>query len=121
MRKLFEIAMCGAMLAAAPLADATAGPMGATAPAAVSLSAPGEKIWYRRAYRRGWCCRPGAAIAAAPAIGAGLAVAGAGYGYYGGYYPYYNYGYDYGWEAPAPVVYAPVYYYGYAPAWGWGW
>jgi len=121
MRKLFGIAMCGAVLSTAPLADATAGPMGVTSPASVSLSVPGEKVWYRRAYRRGWCCRPGAAIAAAPAIGAGLAVAGGGYGYYGGYYPYYNYGYDYGWDAPAPVVYAPVYYYGYAPAWGWGW
>lgn len=122
MRKLTGLAMCVSILAATPLADASAGPMALTATAAISSSAPVEKVWYRRGYRRGWGYRPRAALAAGAAVGAGLAMAGGGYGYYGGYYPYYgyDYGYGYGWDAPAPVVYAPVYY-GYAPGWGWGW
>ncbi|MCC3246952.1 hypothetical protein LG047_16780 [Methylocystis sp. WRRC1] len=137
MRNVFKTALsgalCGAVLATAVPEEVLAGPMGAAPPSTVSLSAPVDKVWYRRGwgggyyrrgyyggyYRRGY--NPGAAVAAGVGLGllgAGLAAASSN-SYYGGYYPYYGGGYYY-----------PSYGYGYAyPAYGgwggwgggWGW
>lgn len=103
-------ALLGAMAATAAPTEALAGPMGVAPPSAVSLSAPVDKVWYRRwggyGYRGGYRpyyggyyrrYNPGAAVAAGVGLGllgAGLAAANSSY-YYGGYYPYYNYGYGY--------------------------
>jgi hypothetical protein len=122
MRKSLKLALTGALLGAmtatAVPTEVLAGPMGVAPPATVGLSAPVDKVWYRRwggyGYRGGYYRRgnPGAAIAA----GVGLGLLGAGLaassgGYYGGYYPYYNGGYY------------PSYGYGYGyPSYGyWGW
>jgi hypothetical protein len=133
MRKVLNFALssalCGAMAATALPTEVLAGPMGVAPPATVGLSAPVDKVWYRRwgggygyrggyyrprayggYYRRGY--NPGAAVGAAVGLGllgAGLAAASNG-GYYGGYYPYYGGGYypSYGYGNP--------YYDG-----GWGW
>lgn len=112
-------ALCGAVLATALPSEVFAGPMSATRPDDVGLSAPVDQVWYRRRYGGGYYRRgnPGAAIAA----GVGLGLLGAGLaassgGYYGGY-PYYGGGYGY-----------PAYggYYGGYPYYGggggyWGW
>lgn len=110
-------ALLGAMAASAAPTEVLAGPMGVAPPSTVALSAPVDKVWYRRGYGyRGYGYRggyyrgynPGAAVAAGVGLGllgAGLAAANSNY-YYGGYYPYYNYGYGY----------YPGYYGG-----GWGW
>jgi hypothetical protein len=127
MRKSLKLALTGALLGAmsatAVPTEVLAGPMGVAPPSTVGLSAPVDKVWYRRwgggygyrpyyggYYRRGY--NPGAAVAA----GVGLGLLGAGLaassgGYYGGYYPYYNGGYY------------PSYGYGYAyPGYGYyGW
>lgn len=127
MRKSIRIAvsgaLCGAVLATALPTEVLAGPMGAAPPSTVGLSAPVDKVWYRRGYHHGGYYRrgynPGAALAAGAAVGllgAGLAAATSN-SYYGGYYPYYG-GYAY-----------PAYGYGYAypaynawdPFGGWGW
>lgn len=130
MRKSLKLALSGALIAAttgtAMPTEVFAGPLSVAPPSAVGLSAPVDKVWYRRwggyGYRRpyyggyygGYYRRynPGAAIAAGVGLGllgAGLAAANSSY-YYGGYYPYYNYGYypSYGYG----------YYYG-NPYWGW--
>lgn len=130
MRKSLKLALSGALLGAMAATsvptEALAGPMPVAAPSTVGLSAPTDKVGYRRwggygyrpYYRGGYYggyyrrYNPGAAIAAGVGLGllgAGLAAANSGY-YYGGYYPYYNYGYYpyYGYD-----------YYSY-PYWG-GW
>jgi hypothetical protein len=124
MRKSLKLALTGALLGAmtatAVPTEVLAGPTGVAPPSTVGLSAPVDKVWYRRwgggygyrggYYRRGY--NPGAAVAA----GVGLGLLGAGLaassgGYYGGYYPYYGGGYY------------PSYGYGYAyPGYGYyGW
>ncbi len=102
-------ALLGAMAVSAAPTEVLAGPMGVAPPSTVGLSAPVDKVWYRRwgggygyrgygyrgGYYRGY--NPGAAVAAGVGLGllgAGLAAANSSY-YYGGYYPYYNYGYGY--------------------------
>ncbi|MGJ0509894.1 MAG: hypothetical protein ACR652_22765 [Methylocystis sp.] len=119
-------ALLGAMAASAVPTHALAGPMGVAPPATVSLSAPVDKVWYRRwgggygyrgyggyrPYYGGYYRRynPGAAVAAGVGLGllgAGLAAANSSY-YYGGYYPYYNYNYGY-----YPGYYYPGYYGGW--------
>lgn len=110
MRKALKFALAGAVLATAIPQEVLAGPMSATSPDKVGLSAPTDQVWYRRGwgyrgyrpyyggyYRRG---NPGAAVAAGVGLGllgAGLAASsGYGYGYpYGGYYPSYGYSYPY--------------------------
>ncbi len=112
MRKSLKLALSGALLGAMTATviptEVFAGPMGVAAPAAIGLSAPVDKVWYRRwggyGYRRyggyyGGYRRynPGAAVAAGVGLGllgAGVAAANSSY-YYGGYYPYYNYNYYY--------------------------
>jgi hypothetical protein len=135
MRKGLKLALTGALLGAmaatAIPTEVLAGPMGLAPPATVGLSAPVDKVWYRRwgggygyrggyAYRGGYGYRPyygggyyrrgnpGAAVAA----GVGLGLLGAGLaassgGYYGGYSPYYDGGYYPYYNYPS---------YGY---WGW--
>lgn len=131
MRKGLKLALTGALLGAmsatAIPTEVLAGPMGVAPPSTVGLSAPVDKVWYRRwggggyGWRGGYGYRPyyggyyrrynpGAAVAA----GVGLGLLGAGLaassgGYYGGYYPYYNSGYY------------PYYNYSYPSYDYWGW
>ncbi len=122
-------ALLGAMAASVAPTEVLAGPMGVAPPSAVSLSAPVDKVWYRRwggygyrgygyrPYYGGYYRRynPGAAVAAGVGLGLlgeGLAAANSSY-YYGGYYPYYNYNYY-------PSGYGYYGYPGYYNGWG-GW
>jgi hypothetical protein len=134
MRKSLKLALTGALLGAmtatAIPTETLAGPMGVAPPSTVGLSAPVDKVWYRRwgggyGWRGGYGYRPyyggyyrrhynpGAAIAAGVGLGLlGAGLAASSSGYYGGYYPYYDGGYypSYGYG-----------YYGY-PSYGyWGW
>lgn len=130
MRKSLKLALTGALLGAmsatAVPTDVLAGPMGAASPSTVGLSAPVDKVGYRRwgggygyhgyrPYYGGYYRHhgnPGAAIAAGVGLGLlGAGLAASSSGYYGGYYPYYNGGYY------------PSYGYGYAyPSYDyWGW
>ncbi|WP_442754376.1 hypothetical protein ACNHKD_15465 [Methylocystis sp. JAN1] len=120
MRKSLKLTLTGALLGAvtatAVPTEVLAGPIGVAPPATVGLSAPVDRVWYRRwggygyrgygyrPYYGGYYRRynPGPAVAA----GVGLGLLGAGLaassgGYYGGYYPYYNGGYypSYGYPA----------------------
>jgi hypothetical protein len=108
MRKSLKLALTGALLGAmtatAVPTEVLAGPMGVAPPSTVGLSAPVDRVWYRRwgggygrpyygggYYRRG---NPGAAVAAGVGLGLlGAGLAASSSGYYGGYYPYYNGGY----------------------------
>jgi hypothetical protein len=128
MRNFFKFtlssALCGAMAATALPTEAGAGPMGVASRSIVELSAPVDKVWYRRGggyyrrgyygggyYRRGY--NPGAAVAAGVGLGLlGAGIAASSGGYYGGYYPYYG-GYNYYYPS---YGYANPYYDG-----GWGW
>ena len=116
LKSALAAALCGATAFAALPAEVLAGPMSAASPLSVGLTAPAEKVYYRRHYgpRRyyGGHYRRG-------------------YGYYrrgyGGYYR--NYGYD-----PSGAIFAGAalgllgagiagasgYGYGY-PGYGWGW
>ena len=101
-KSVLAAALCGATALAALPAEVLAGPMSATRPTSVGLTASVEKAYYR-GYRRGYYPRyggyyrqgygvPGAAVgaaagvagAAAGLLGAGIAGA-SGYGYGGGY------------------------------------
>jgi hypothetical protein len=113
-------ALCGVVAATAIPTEALAGPIGVAPRSTVELSAPLDKVWYRRwgggYYRRGYYgggyyrgYNPGAAVAAGVGLGmlgAGLAMSSGGY--YGGYYPYYG---GYGYYYPS-YGYAYPYYYG---------
>ncbi len=128
----FTGALLGAMTASATPTEVLAGPMGVAPPSTVGLSAPVDKVWYRRwgggygwrgGYYRGYRpyygggyyrrANPGAAVAAGVGLGLlGAGLAASSSGYYGGYYPYYDGGYypSYGYG-----------YYGYPSAGYWGW
>ncbi len=139
MRKCLKLALtgalCGAVFATTLPTEVLAGPMSAARPDDVALSAPVDKVWYRRyggyGYRGGYYRRgnAGAAVAAGLGLGllgAGLAASSGGYGYGGGYYPYGGY---YGAGYGGGYGYYPSYYggYGYAQPYyggyygtGWG-
>jgi len=134
LKSALAAALCGATTFAAPPAEVLAGPMTATSPLSVGLTAPAEKVYYRhygprryygghyrrgyggyyrRGYYRNYGYDPSGAIFAGAALGLlGAGIAGAsgyGYGYPGYGYGYPGYGYGY-----------PGYGYGY-PGYGWGW
>lgn len=128
MRKSLKSALAALLCGATAFADlpteVLAGPMSAASPLSVGLTAPAEKVYYRRYlgprryygghYRRGYYRNygydPSGAIFAGAALGLlGAGVAGAsgyGYGYPGYGYSAYGYGY-------------PAYAYpGYGGGWG---
>ena len=125
LKSALAAALCGTTAFAASPAEVLAGPMTVTSPLSVGLTAPAEKVYYRRHYgprryygghyRRGYGgyyrrnyyrnygYDPSGAIFAGAALGLlGAGIAGAsGYGYgYPGYgygYGYPGYGYGWGW------------------------
>ena len=125
LKSALAAALCGTTAFAASPAGVLAGPMTVTSPLSVGLTAPAEKVYYRRHYgprryygghyrrgyggyyRRGYYRNygydPSGAIFAGAALGLlGAGIAGAsGYGYgYPGYgygYGYPGYGYGWGW------------------------
>ena len=121
LKSALAAALCGTTAFAASPAGVLAGPMTVTSPLSVGLTAPAEKVYYRRHYgprryygghyrrgyggyyRRGYYRNygydPSGAIFAGAALGLlGAGIAGAsgyGYGYPGYGYP--GYGYGWGW------------------------
>ena len=119
--------LCGATAFAALPPEVLAGPMSEASPSSVGLTAPAEKVYYRRyygprrhyggyyrrRYYRHYGYDPSGAIFAGAALGLlGAGIAAASQPYYGYGYPwYYGYGYPvYGYGYPA---------YGYGYPWGW--
>jgi hypothetical protein len=128
LKSTLAAALCGATAFAALPPEVLAGPMSAASPSSVGLTAPAEKVYYRRyfgprryyggyhprRYYRHYGYDPSGAIFAGAALGLlGAGIAAASQPYYGYGYPwYYGYGYPgyYGYGSPA---------YGYGYPWGW--
>jgi hypothetical protein len=128
LKSALAAALCGATAFAAPPAEVLAGPMTAASPLSVGLTAPAEKVYYRRHYgprryygghyrrryggyyRRGYYRNYGYDPSGAIFAGAALGLLGAGLAGASGYgYPGYGYGYGYpGYGYP-----------GYGGGWGW--
>jgi hypothetical protein len=106
LKSALAAALCGAIAFAAPPAEVLAGPMTAASPLSVGLTAPAEKVYYRRHYgprryygvhyRRGYGVhyRRGYGVHYRRGYGGhyrrGYGGSGYGYGYPG-------YGYGWGW------------------------
>ena len=116
LKSALAAALCGATAFAAPPAEVLAGPMTATSPLSVGLTAPAEKVYYRRHYgprryygghyrrgyggyyRRGYYRNYGYDPSGAIFAGAALGLLGAGIAGASGYgYGYPGYGYGWGW------------------------
>jgi hypothetical protein len=135
LKSALAAALCCATAFVAPPDEVLAGPMTATSPLSVGLTAPAEKVYYRRHYgprryygghyrrgyggyyRRGYYRNYGYDPSGAIFAGAALGLLGAGIAGASGYgYPAYGYGYGY----PGYGYGYPGYGYGY-PGYGWGW
>src|ERR1700730_5085976 len=90
LKSALAAALCGTIAFAAPPAEVLAGPMAAASPLSVGLTAPAEKVYYRRHYgpRRGYGGHYRRGYGGYYRRGYG----GSGYGY-----GYPGYGYGWGW------------------------